>query len=79
MKPAQTSDLLVELSTTEAQTVQGGCHRRSSFRPTYYHYRPVTPVYYPSYSYNYGYSGSGSGWSGGSVNQSVNVNVKYDD
>jgi hypothetical protein len=79
MKPAQTSDLLVELSTTDAQAVQGGCHRHSSFRPTYYSYRPVRSVYSPSFSYGYGFSGYGGGWSGGSVNQAVNVNIRIDD
>lgn len=79
MNSTQTPSLFVDLSTAAAQTVQGGCHRRAH-RPTYYSYRPSTSfVYAPAFSYGYGYGGYGRGWSGGSVNQSVNVNVRYDD
>lgn len=75
------SSLFLELSTTESQTVQGGCRRWSAHRPSYYYYRPSTPSfsYYPSFSYGYGYGGYGNRGSSGSVNQSVNVNVRYED
>lgn len=86
MKATHQFPLFEDLSTQEAETVQGGrCYRRSyrSSQPTYYSYRPTTSYsYYPSYSYGYGYGGYGSGYSGGSggsVSQTVNVNVRYDD
>jgi hypothetical protein len=75
----QTSQLFTDLSVEESAVVQGGrrCRRyhRSSYYPTYYSYRPTPSYsyYYPSYSYGYGYGGYGS------VNQSVNVSVRYDD
>ncbi len=79
MKVTQDSNLFAPLSTEEAQTVQGGYCWRRSYRPTYYYYRPsVSRSYYPSFSYGYGYGGYGSSF-GGSVSQSVNVNIRYDD
>lgn len=83
MKATQATPLFADLSAEAAQTVQGGrCRRRySSYRPSYYSYRPTTSYsYYPSFSYGYGYGGYGNfGGSSGSVRQSVNVNVRYDD
>jgi hypothetical protein len=71
----QTTQLFTDLSTEESAVVQGGrCRRRSSYRPTYYSYRSD----YPSYNYGYGYGGYGYGGYS-SVNQSVNVTVRYDD
>lgn len=78
----QVSSLFTELSTDEAQTVQGGrCYRRRSFhRPTYYS-RPQTQSFAPAFNYGYGYGGWGNtgGSSSGSVTQTVNVNVVYED
>lgn len=82
MKVTANTQLFTDLSVDESATVQGGC-RYHSYRPSYY-YTPRSYSYYPSYSYGYGYGGYGSsynrgGSSGGSVNQTVNVNVRYDD
>ncbi len=84
MKVTATSPLFTDLSTEQAATVQGGCHRHRSYRSTYYYAPRRTYAYYPSY--NYGYSGGGSSGYGsnarsnaGSVNQVVNVNVRYED
>jgi hypothetical protein len=79
---SETTQLFTDLSTEQAETVQGGgrCRysRRWSSRPSYYSYRPYSSYsYYPSYGYSYGYSGYGGGY--GAVSQSVNVNVQYDD
>lgn len=80
----QVSSLFTELSTDEAQTVQGGrCHRRRSFyRPdNSYYSRPQTQSFAPAFNYGYGYGGWGNtgGSSSGSVTQTVNVNVVYED
>ena len=80
MKATQTASLFADLSTEEAQTVQGGCRRYHSFRPSYYYYSRPRSSYFPSFSYGYGYGGYGYGGSSSSaVNQTVNVNVQYDD
>lgn len=84
MKATVSSELFTDLSTEQSAMVQGGCHRhRRSYQPTYYYAPRRTYSYYPSY--NYGYSGGYGGSSGsarsnaGSVNQVVNVNVRYED
>ena len=87
MKDAHNTELFTNLSAEESATVQGGygCRRSRgySYRPSYY-YIPRSFSYQPSYNYGYGYGGGyGGGYSrsGGSssVNQTVNVNVLYDD
>ncbi|MDX2232828.1 MAG: hypothetical protein NW220_24570 [Leptolyngbyaceae cyanobacterium bins.349] len=75
MNTNQTSSLFTDLSTEESQTLQGGCHRWSSRRSFYYYSRPMTYAHQPTFTYGYGFGRN----SGGSVNQSVNVNVRYDD
>jgi hypothetical protein len=74
----QSAQLFTDLSMEESAIVQGGRCRRSwrAYRPAYYSYRPTTYSYYPTYSYSYGYGGYG-GYS--SINQTVNVTVRYDD
>ncbi len=64
------SSLFTDLSTEEAQTVQGGRRHRRSFDSFF---RPATTPSYPSYNYG------GDGFSGTAVNQTVNVNVLYED
>jgi hypothetical protein len=75
VKANQDLALFTDLSTEEAQTLQGGCHRWTSRRSFYYYSRPSTFAYSPTFNYGYGFGGS----SGGSVNQRVNVNVQYID
>ncbi len=66
------SALFTDLSTQDAQTVQGG--RRHHHRSFDSFFRPVATPSYPDYNY-----GGNTGYSGNAINQSVNVNVLYDD
>lgn len=84
MKVPANSQLFTDLSTEQSAMIQGGCHRHRAARSTYYYAPRRTYAYYPSYNYGYsggGFSGSGSNArsNAGSVNQVVNVNVRYDD
>ncbi len=80
MKGTQSLSLFTDLSSQEAQTVQGGCWTRRTHRPSYYYYRPPVTSFYPSYDYGYtGRGGNSSQGSSSAVNQTVNVNVLYED
>jgi hypothetical protein len=74
MNATKNAELFTDLTTGESATLQGGCRWHSYYRP-YYYYRPNTYSYTPRYNYGYGYGG----YSSGSVSQTTNVNVVYDD
>jgi hypothetical protein len=68
---SKTNSLFTELDETDSAQVSGGCYyrRRSYFRPSSY-YRPYYSYQRPSHWGSYG---------GSSINQTVNVNVVYND